>query len=576
MGGPMSSTPNLFSIEDAPSSGFEISDSTPTNTDPSRGLSHITNYSGVPIPSQPRNPYEAIGRGIKESIPTPQSLIQTKEALQGVIKSMITGKYEPVVAQQLGVEPYSPVTGGHIGQFFHGLKQSIYPSEQQFPGYQTLGKGIALAAGGVAGGQEGQNLGRKTVTAQASPEMALTSAMRSTPKVNVTTLAPDVLPALREAAGYLEVGPEHLQGARGVQIGQRLLEHALDVHESRFKQLIGPVQNEIIPKAALEKYPQLAEYVKAGDVPVTVTDIDKARTIKANQFYARGEAARQGASGALLDAKQISNQARNFLYQYIQDRTGVDPGPMKATESALLRLKPIMDKSVAQTLKDEADFQTSPPEARSSNVLRKLVTAARAAKGSPTAALDLLSQTAPKGGPPMSPAEMFNTRMRLALGNVPKGGPPATGAAPLIGGPQELPQAPTQFGGGTNTPFKSNVPLSSLDYENIVRRAPGTEAEQQAIQSSIERAAERARSWRMNKGVAPNAPSPNPQVPEPTGQTVSDPRFANTQAGTVMGAGGDPLTQKAFQMAQQEMGTGWKPGLAERAQQILEELKRRQ
>jgi hypothetical protein len=448
----------------------DLSDFTPDAAPSSPGLAHRTNYSGSPIPQEPGNRYEAIGRGIKDVIQPPSisAISSGMGTAKDVLDALVTGHIPGRLGQKIGEQPGAPtytLSGGHIGEFLSGLKQAVIP-QGQFPVAQAIGRVGAMAGMAALGG--GEKVPKPTATATASPEMALTSALRPSAKVNVMTVAPDALPALREAAGYLNATPESLQGVHGVVRGQQLVSHALDVLESKFQQLIGPVKQEAVTPAMLQKYPDLADYLGAKDKPTTINDINGARIAKGNQFYSKGTATQQGATGNLLDAKRINGQAADFLYDYIKQRTGVDPSSIKSQQSALLKLKPVMDRTVADVLKQEADFQLNPkqktaPELGPGDVPTSTMGAAK------------LAYKLYKGGPPaMSPAEMFNSKMRLVLQGVKPGGPPAMGAPPLIGGPQEFAPAPTQFGSRTG---EIPVPKAGgMSAENINAIRQGGEA----------------------------------------------------------------------------------------------------
>lgn len=460
----------------------DLSDFTPDASAPaSPGFAHQTNYSGNPLPTEPASRYEAIGKGIKDMLtpPTTGAISGGMQNAKDVLDALVTGNIPGRLGQKIGEQPNAPtytLRGGHIGDFLSSLKQAIVP-QGQFPVSQAIGRVGAMA--GMAALGAGEKVPKPTTTA--SPEMALTSALRPSAKVNVMTVAPDALPALRESAGYLNATPESLQGVHGVVRGQQLVTHALDVLESKFQQLIGPVKQEAVTPAMLEKYPDLADYLGAKDKPTTINDINGARIAKGNQFYSKGAMTQQGATGNLLDAKRINGQAADFLYDYIKQRTGVDPSSIKAQQSALLKLKPVMDRTVADTLKQEADFRLNPPAAKT-GVFRNTLTAIRAASGNPDAIASILEK-ARGNAPAISPAELFNSKMRLVLQGVKPGGPPAMGAPDLIGGPQEFAPAPTQFGSRTGQmpqpvvgSMARSVEAKGMSEENLNAIRQGGEA----------------------------------------------------------------------------------------------------
>lgn len=299
--------------------------------------------------------------------------------------------------------------------------------------YQTA-KGYAQnpsdLAGDIVTGYLGHEMSPSSPTPQptarptAAPDLAqsLTSALKKSNKVNVYQESQRAIPAIQEAADLRGITANHFQGQNGIQLGRQLIDHALDVAESRFAQAMGPIAKDRVPLRTLQdQYPQLADKLTSPNSPwvakngtpyVSMEEIDAARKSANNLLRSKGTFMMEPTKAAVMEqeAKAISSQGRDVIYNRIKDTGGPDVRPLKQTESSLLKLKDVMDATAKDLSKRESDFATSPLPAKPSYGLRDIPISK---SGAVHLASKYLERQAP---PPVSPAELFNQRMRQIVG----------------------------------------------------------------------------------------------------------------------------------------------------------------
>jgi hypothetical protein len=229
--------------------------------------------------------------------------------------------------------------------------------------------------------------------------------MRSNSHFDMPAEAHAAVPALKEAASDLGVTSEDFKGMNGPTAMKRVVNHAIDINEARNVEAINPVRS--LP-ADVSKSPELTELL--GKKNPTVGDVDAFR-LEANKklsksgYYGQSPSQQYSAGPDLAKLETAAGQARDIVYNNVEQRTGVDIRPQKGVESSLIKLNDVTNSTNNTLAQQEAKYQNTPTAQRVLGSVKRLA----AIKANPTNAFEAGVS---------SPTDEFNSNMQKVFGDV--------------------------------------------------------------------------------------------------------------------------------------------------------------
>jgi hypothetical protein len=175
------------------------------------------------------------------------------------------------------------------------------------------------------------------------------AALRSDTHIDVPAEAKIAHSAIEEGLSDRGVTTKDFKGRNGPTALQAGIDNAIDINEARAKQVIDPIRGEAVDPKVLADNPELAQRFE-GKSKVTYGDLDAER-IKMNKelrsagFYSKPPSAQYAAQDPLASTEAAVRQARDLVYDKAGQTTGVDIRPLKQTESSLIKLGDIADKT---------------------------------------------------------------------------------------------------------------------------------------------------------------------------------------------------------------------------------------
>jgi hypothetical protein len=229
--------------------------------------------------------------------------------------------------------------------------------------------------------------------------------MRSNSHFDMPAEAHAAVPALKEAASDLGVTSEDFKGMNGPTAMKRVVNHAIDINEARNVEAINPVRS--LP-ADVSKSPELTELL--GKKNPTVGDVDAFR-LEANKklsksgYYGQSPSQQYSAGPDLAKLETAAGQARDIVYNNVEQHTGVDIRPQKGVESSLIKLNDVTNSTNNTLAQQEAKYQNTPTAQRVLGSVKRLA----AIKANPTNAFEA-GMT--------SPTDEFNSNMQKVFSDV--------------------------------------------------------------------------------------------------------------------------------------------------------------
>ena len=273
--------------------------------------------------------------------------------------------------------------------------------------------------------------------------------MRSNSHFDMPAEAARAVPAMKEAASDLGVNPDKdFKGMNGPVLTKRIIEHAIDINEARNKASIDPVRSQ---PADVSKTPELAELL--GKKNPTVGDVDAFR-LEANKklsksgYYGQSPSQQYSAGPDLAKLETAAGQARDTVYDSVQQHTGVDLRPQKAVEAALIKTNDVANSTNNTLAQQEAKYQSTPMSKRIAGSIKRIVSI----KANPTNAFEAGVS---------SPTDEFNSNMQKVF----QGGTSSPGSVMKNG---KLVNPPGQTG-------PVNFPQYNLNLTGTPPPAPATQ-----------------------------------------------------------------------------------------------------
>ena len=289
--------------------------------------------------------------------------------------------------------------------------------------------------------------------------------MRSNSHFDMPAEAARAVPAMKEAASDLGVNPDKdFKGMNGPVLTKRIIEHAIDINEARNKASIDPVRSQ---PADVSKTPELAELL--GKKNPTVGDVDAFR-LEANKklsksgYYGQSPSQQYSAGPDLAKLETAAGQARDTVYDSVQQHTGVDLRPQKAVEAALIKTNDVANSTNNTLAQQEAKYQSTPMSKRIAGSIKRIVSI----KANPTNAFEAGVS---------SPTDEFNSNMQKVF----QGGASSPGSVMKNGklvnppgqtGPVNFPQYNLNLT-GTPPPAPATQNLLNFSQEAHPEETPG-------------------------------------------------------------------------------------------------------
>jgi len=289
--------------------------------------------------------------------------------------------------------------------------------------------------------------------------------MRSNSHFDMPAEAARAVPAMKEAASDLGVNPDKdFKGMNGPVLTKRIIEHAIDINEARNKASIDPVRSQ---PADVSKTPELAELL--GKKNPTVGDVDAFR-LEANKklsksgYYGQSPSQQYSAGPDLAKLETAAGQARDTVYDSVQQHTGVDLRPQKAVEAALIKTNDVANSTNNTLAQQEAKYQSTPMSKRIAGSIKRIVSI----KANPTNAFEAGVS---------SPTDEFNSNMQKVF----QGGTSSPGSVMKNGklvnppgqtGPVNFPQYNLNLT-GTPPPAPATQNLLNFSQEAHPEETPG-------------------------------------------------------------------------------------------------------
>lgn len=336
-----------------------------------------------------------------------------------------------VAAQQLGVDPQS-------------VKEDVQTGDWGGLVGDTAGPILSVLSLSKATGKLGPKgkVGEAPNTGYSAPADHVAASLKTTSRFDMPAEANLAMPVLKEAAGDLGYTGARFRfsGRRGPQMFKEIVDRAVENTEKRADQVLSPIAQDPVVQKVLNGNPELASRFQPGQ-RVTYGDI-RAELKKMNielergGFYDKTPTKQASAGPDLANTNVAAAQARNILYDYAQQRTGVDLTPIRRSEASLLKIKNAAHATKNALSAQMADYNTT----------GTLVRAGRTAKAALSVAKGPVSAAA-SGTPAglLRPTFEFNSNMARAFADV-KPGPanldmgvrgvsPLSPLDPRIGGP---------------------------------------------------------------------------------------------------------------------------------------------
>jgi hypothetical protein len=152
-----------------------------------------------------------------------------------------------------------------------------------------------------------------------------------------------------------------------------------------------------------------------------IADLNKKETNA--KLYQKSPNMQASVQGDLQTIRAGAAQARHLLYDYLQKRTGIDVGPLKANEQALMRLKDTAnDVSNKAILKGAQSSTALPNKQPPTSIGRKIYGFYKAGRHPILTGVDKV--LAQKQATEPTPLDEFNRHMQeVVKGSLPQGNP---------------------------------------------------------------------------------------------------------------------------------------------------------
>src|SRR5271166_627283 len=185
----------------------------------------------------------------------------------------------------------------------------------------------------------------------------LAAPLRSASAYDLPAETSRAVPALKEAAADIGVRPNDWQGRNGLNLANRVADHAIDITEARAKSYIAPYRDQLVPNEQLspelkaEFTPeQLKNGVNVGDVEDKRLDLGK--KLRTSNFYAKPPSAQYAAQDPAANWHAAANNARDIVYNAAEQTPGVDLRDLKQQEASLIKIKDVVN-STGKTLSQQ-------------------------------------------------------------------------------------------------------------------------------------------------------------------------------------------------------------------------------
>jgi hypothetical protein len=274
----------------------------------------------------------------------------------------------------------------------------------------TTGKAAVMAAPALMGMPEGappESLSAGRYSA-AGDKIAASLKPSAQSALDMPAIANRVLPALRESFADLGGDARSFEGREGTLLFKKTVQNAIDLTETRAKQVLRPIMQQQASPELLTKSPDLVDWI--GEDPESITNqmVNEARKqanaqLTRGNYFLKPRSKQLAAPEATIDAFNVAAQARDVLYTQAEEATGVNLRPLRAMESNLISLSDAANSTHNFVSGKEAAFQSTGAVQRAIGGLK----AAVAVKASPLSALSV-------GERPglLSPLREFNGNMQ--------------------------------------------------------------------------------------------------------------------------------------------------------------------
>lgn len=243
----------------------------------------------------------------------------------------------------------------------------------------------------------------------------LSSALRSNTKVDVPAEAKIASPAIEEGLNDRGVTTTSFKGRNGPAALQAGIDNAIDIQEARAKYAIDPIRGETVDPQVLSKNPELAaRFADKDPSKLTYGDLDAERIkmnkeLRTSNFYSKAPSAQYAVADPVAATHEAVNQARDLVYGKVGEVTGVDLRPLKATESALIKLGDLAETTKNTLSPKEAQFNTTPLYKKVGGSIK----GALSVKANPINAFSIPEKTGL-----FNPLNEFNSHMQNAFPNL--------------------------------------------------------------------------------------------------------------------------------------------------------------
>lgn len=205
----------------------------------------------------------------------------------------------------------------------------------------------------------------------------IAAALRSDTHVDVPAEANNAHAAIEEGLADRGVTTKDFKGRNGPTALKAGIDNAIDINEARAKQVIDPIRGEEVDPKVLADNPELAQRFE-GKNKITYGDLDAER-IKMNKelrnggFYSKPPSAQYAAQDPLASTEAAVRQARDLVYGKAEQATGIDLRPLKSTESSLIKLGDIADKTKNTLAAKGAVHSTEPLSSKIGQSAKSLI-----------------------------------------------------------------------------------------------------------------------------------------------------------------------------------------------------------
>jgi hypothetical protein len=311
----------------------------------------------------------------------------------------------------------------------------------------------------------------------------ISSALRSNTKVDVPAEGKIAAPAIEEGLNDRGITTQSFKGRNGPAALQAGIDNALDIHEARAKAMIDPIRGEAVDPQTLAKNPELTSRFldKDGNLPqkgITYGDLDAQRIqlnkeLRMGNFYGKAPSAQYAIQDPMAAIHDAANQARELVYNKVGERTGLDIGPVKRTESALIKLGDLAETTKNTLSPKEAQFNTTPLHKKVGGSVQGLLSV----KANPINAFSI-----PEKPGLFNPLNEFNSHMQKAFPNLKAAAADRTVTFPKynleLNSPGQMPpplQRALSLSGGENIPGEDLKLTPPGDMPPALQRVLGFE-----------------------------------------------------------------------------------------------------